>query len=107
MYKIWLLSIVSAFISVVVTDMSLFEPLRIWGKKTNKYLGGVLSCGFCFGVWVSASLTAIYQPRLFVWFAPIDYIITAFVIAYFSAIQWGGMAIMITWLDERKERIKS
>ena len=59
-------------------------------------LGELLSCG-CFGHWVAFAVTAIYRPRLFVCWWPLDYFLTALVIAGLSAFQWVAMC----WLMEK------
>ena len=49
---------------------------------------------------VAFALTAIYRPRLFVFWWPLDYFLTALVIAWLSAFQWVAMC----WLMERAGR---
>jgi hypothetical protein len=90
------LSLVTATVSFTVTEMKLFAPVREWAKARNSGLGELLSCGYCFGHWVAFAVTAVYRPRLFVFWWPADYFLTALVIAWLSAFQWVAMC----WLME-------
>jgi hypothetical protein len=88
-----LLSVVCACISFTVTESRLFMPLRdlFWvdSQHEKSKIGQLFDCGYCFGHWVSFVLVAIYRPMLFYsGFWPIDYFLTAIVIAWLSGIQW-------------------
>jgi hypothetical protein len=90
---IWL-SLVTASISFTVTETKLFKAPREWVQKKWRW-GEVFSCGYCFGHWVAFALVAIYRPRLFdVWW-PLDYLLTALVIAWLSGIQWALMCLLM------------
>lgn len=89
--KIVYLSVAAASISFTVTEAKLFLPLRTWAKGKNSFLGELISCGYCFGHWVAFALTAIYRPRLFDFWMPADYVLTALVIAWLAAFQWAVM----------------
>ncbi|MCA9731227.1 DUF1360 domain-containing protein [candidate division KSB1 bacterium] len=65
--------------------------------RLKKILGGLLSCGYCFGHWVAFGLVALYQPRLFHFWWLVDYFFSALVIAWFSAYQW----ILMCWLMDK------
>lgn len=94
------LSLACASISTTVTGMHIFEWLRVWAAHANPWLGRLLHCGYCFGHWVAFGLVIIYRHRMYVsnvW--PIDYFLTALVIAWLSGIQWVIMSILI----QRKE----
>ncbi|MCP5107593.1 MAG: DUF1360 domain-containing protein [bacterium] len=95
MKNIIYLSFVTAAVSFTVTETKLFLPLREWLKKKNNFLGNLFACGYCFGHWVAFALTAIYQPRLFNAWWPLDYFLTALVIAWFSGIQWSLMCLLM------------
>jgi hypothetical protein len=89
------LSFVTACISFTVTETKIFKPLREWLKKKSAFLGNLFSCGYCFGHWVAFFLVAIYKPRLFEFWWLLDYFFTALVIAWFSAIQWALMCLLM------------
>ncbi len=91
------LSFVTASVSFTVTETKLFKPLREWLKKKNTFLGGLFCCGYCFGHWVSFALVAVYKPLLFNAWRPLDYFLTAIVIAWFAGIQWSLMC----WLMDK------
>ena len=91
------LSLVTATVSFTVTEMKLFAPVRDWAKARSALLGELLSCGYCFGHWVAFAVTALYRPRLFVCWWPLDYFLTALVIAWLGAFQWVAMC----WLMEK------
>lgn len=85
------LSVVTASIAFTVTETKLFKPLREWLLKKNTFLGNLFSCGYCFGHWIAFALTAVYKPRLFHAWWPLDYFLTALFIAWFGGIQWAAM----------------
>ncbi|MCB9500633.1 MAG: DUF1360 domain-containing protein [Deferribacteres bacterium] len=93
---VFYLSFAVASISFTVTETKIFEPLRAW-TNSKKILGGLLSCGYCFGHWVAFGLVALYQPRLFHFWWLVDYFFSALVIAWFSAYQW----ILMCWLMDK------
>jgi hypothetical protein len=95
-----LLSIVSACIAFTVTKSVLFAPIRIVIEDHLPHkVSELFHCGYCFGHWVSFVLVAIYQPRLFNYFWPIDYFLTALVIAWLSGIQWAIFCILTNHVD--------
>ena len=89
------LSFVTASISFTVTETKMFMPVREWAKSKNSFLGGFLSCGYCFGLWVAFALVAIYQPKLFELWWLLDYFLTALVIAWLAAFQWALMCLLM------------
>ena len=88
------LSLVTASISFTVTETKLFKTMRELIKSKNDFLGDLVSCGYCFGHWVSFALTIIYKPRIFRSWKILDYFLTSLVIAWLSGIQW----IIMNWL---------
>jgi hypothetical protein len=96
--EVVLLSLVTASVSFTISETKLFEPLRRWVKKIH--LGELLSCGYCLGHWVAFVLVSIYRPRLFDMWWPLDYFITALVIAWLSGVQW---VIMCFIMDKAKK----
>lgn len=91
------LSFATASISFTVTETKLFRPVREAVKRNSAFLGGLVSCGYCFGHWVSFGLVAVYHPRLFTAWRPLDYFLTALVVAWLGGIQWAFMC----WLTEK------
>ncbi len=85
------LSIVTASISFTVSETKLFKPLREWMKKKNAFLGDLFCCGYCFGHWAAFALVALYKPRLFIYWWPLDYFLTALSIAWLAGGQWALM----------------
>jgi hypothetical protein len=97
MEKVLYLSMVAGSISFTVTETKLFKPVREWVGRKSRFFGELISCGYCSGHWVAFGLTAIYQPRLFdVWW-PLDYFLAALVIAWLAAFQWA----LLCWLMEK------
>jgi hypothetical protein len=97
MVKVICLSFVTAAISFTVAETKLFTSPREWMKKKSPFWGELLSCGYCFGHWVAFGLVVIYRPRLFESWLPLDYFLTALVIAWLSAFQW----ILMCWLTQK------
>ncbi len=100
MENVLYLSLVTASIAFTVTETKLFLPFRERIKRGSSFLGELVSCGYCFGHWVAFALVAIYRPRLFVSWAFLDYLLTAFVIAWVSGAQWAAMC----WLMEKTRK---
>jgi hypothetical protein len=88
------LSFITASISFTVTETKLFKRLREWVKERNAFFGELLHCGYCFGHWVAFALVAIYQPKVVSAWPPLDYFLTALLIAWFSGIQW----VLMCWV---------
>lgn len=97
MENVLFLSLITASISFTLTETKLFKPLREWAKEKSLFLGGLLSCGYCFGHWVAFTLVAVYRPRMVDAWGPIDYFLTALLIAWLSAFQW----IILCWLMQK------
>jgi hypothetical protein len=89
------LSIVTASISFAVSETKLFRPLREWMRGRSEFFGDLLSCGYCLGHWVAFALVVICRPRLFEVWWPLDYVLTALVIAWLSAFQWVLMSLLM------------
>jgi hypothetical protein len=90
------LSFVTASISFTVAETKLFRPLREFAAKRNAFLGNLLSCGYCFGHWVSFALVAIYRPKFFHFWPALDFFLTALVIAWIGGIQWAAMSLIVS-----------
>jgi hypothetical protein len=87
MFQAFLLSLVVACISFTVTEAKMFCALRLVLKARSAYLGDLFCCSYCFGHWVAFVLVAVYPPRLFACWWPLDYFLTALFIAWLAAFQ--------------------
>ena len=94
------LSFAVASISFTVAEMRLFAPLREWIQQRNPHLGELFLCSYCLGHWVAFGLVAIFQPRLFWFWWPLDYFLTALVIAWLAAFQ----TAFLSWLMEKADK---
>jgi hypothetical protein len=95
MLEVMYLSMVVACISFTVTETQLFQAIRESSYSKSYFLGKVLSCGYCFGHWISFILTTIYTPRLLELWWPLDYFMTSLVIAWLAGIQWVLMCLIM------------
>ncbi len=85
------LSVVNAAIAFTVAETKLFKPAREWVRLKSDFLGELISCGYCFGMWSAFALVAVYQPRLFHAAWILDLFLTALVIGWLGAFQWVAM----------------
>lgn len=86
---LFLVSIVSAFVSFTITETHLFASIRKRADKIAYTLGTLFSCGFCFGTWTSAGLVALTHVRAFPGTHPaIDFVLTSFLVAWISGLHW-------------------
>src|SRR5574340_202837 len=90
-----LLSFVTASISFTITETALFRPLRDRVKEQSLLFGKLFACHYCFGHWVSFVLAALYRPRLFFAWSPLDYFLTALLIAWFAAFQCALLCLLM------------
>ena len=90
-----LLSIVTASISFAVSETKLFKPFREWVRGRSEFFGDLLSCGYCFGHWVALALVVLCRLTLFKIWWPLDYFLTALVIAWLGAFQWALMCLLL------------
>ncbi len=90
-----LLSIANASMAFTVTETKLFAPCREALKRRSPWLGELASCGYCLGHWTALGLVAIYQPRLFYAWAPLDFLLTALTLAWLSAFQWAALCALM------------
>ncbi len=86
-----LLSAVTAAVAFTLCETTLFAGLRAWVKGRSVWLGKLACCGYCLGHWVAFGLVAIYRPRLFEAWWPLDYLLTALVMAWLAAFQWAAL----------------
>jgi hypothetical protein len=97
MAEVVLLSLVTASVAFTLCETTLFAKLREWVKTRSAWVGKLACCGYCLGHWVAFGLVAIYRPRLFQALWPLDYFLTALVIAWLAAFQWAA----VCWLMEK------
>ena len=90
-----LLSLATACIAFTVSETALFAPLRERLRAGFPWLGKLIGCGYCLGCWVAFGLTAMYRPRLFVAWEPLDLLLTALVIAWSAAFQWAALCWLL------------
>ena len=89
------LSIVTASISFAVSETKLFKPFREWVRGRSEFFGDLLSCGYCLGHWVAFGLVVLRRLTLFKVWWPLDYFLTALVIAWLSAFQWTLLCLLM------------
>jgi hypothetical protein len=94
MEQIVLLSAVTAIISFNISETALFAVPREWLRKRSALAGKLAACGYCLGQWIALALVAVYQPRVFFAWWPLDLVLTALVVAWLSAFQW----VALCWL---------
>lgn len=92
-----LLSVVTAWCAFTLAETALFRPAREWAQRHSEWLGKLLSCGYCLGFWFALGLVAIYRPRIFDFWLPLDLLLTALVVAWLGAFQWAALC----WLMQR------
>jgi len=95
MKEVIYLSFATASISFTLSERKLFEPLPVWMKNRSSFFGRLLSCGYCFGFWVSIALVTVYKPDLFNAWWLLDYFLTTLVISWLSAFQWALMCLLM------------
>lgn len=87
MKEVFVLSLIVASISYTVTRAFIFAPVRDWVKCRSAWLGELVSCGYCFGHWVSFAIVGVYGARSVIGVPGVDYFLTAVMIAWLSAWQ--------------------
>ena len=92
-----LLSLVAASVAFTVSEGTVFAGIRERLNCRSPWLGRLVSCGYCVGHWVAFGLVAIYRPRFFQGWWLLDYLFTAFVIAWLAAFQWAALC----WLMDK------
>jgi hypothetical protein len=79
MKEVLLLSVVNAAVAFTVSEARLFKWLRDWFQERSAWVGHLVSCGYCLGMWSAFALVAIYRPILFAAWPPLDLFLTALV----------------------------
>ena len=73
MVQVVLLSLVMASVAFTLCETTLFARLRESVKGRSAWVGKLACCGYCLGHWVGFGLMAIYHPRSFEAWWPLDY----------------------------------
>lgn len=100
MAEVALLSLVTASIAFTITVTSLFAGFRRWLQAKHAWLGKLVGCGYCLGHWIAFTLVAVYRPKLFEAWWPLDFFLTALVIAWLAAFQW----VVLSWTMEKARK---
>lgn len=58
------LALVVSSISYTMSSMEIFEPLRSFCSKQNKWLGSLISCFYCLSHWVTFFFVILYKPQV-------------------------------------------
>lgn len=58
------LALVVSSISYTMSSMEIFEPLRDFCHRKNKWIGSLFSCFYCLSHWVTFFFVAIYRPEI-------------------------------------------
>ena len=94
------LGVVSGFCAFVIADSTLFAPYRKWVCSKSEFFGKLFSCGACIGTWISLFFELLYQPNIFNKIPLIDHLLTAFLMAFISAMCWIVLVILIKIADK-------
>jgi hypothetical protein len=95
MLMLFYLSLATASISFTISETKLFKPFREWMKLKSRFAGELFSCGYCLGHWVAFAFVALYRPGIFKFWWPLDYFLTALVIAWLAAFQWIVLCLLM------------
>ena len=91
------LSLATGSAAFTVTETVLFAGFRGWVAKRNTLTGKLVGCGYCLSHWIAFVLVAVYRPRLFHGWWPVDYFLTALIISWLAAFQWA----VLVWIMQR------
>lgn len=75
-----ILSAVNYAITTIITESSLFEPVRLWVQDMHEEIGVWLECPLCMGTWVGFAIAAITVARLGLtgWDIPLGFVVISF-----------------------------
>jgi hypothetical protein len=93
--EVLFLSIVSASLSFTISETKIFRPLRWYLMRLSSFLGDLVCCGYCLGFWFSCLLCLIHQPTLINKYHILDLILTYFIVAWLSGLQWAFMNLLM------------
>ena len=104
LFRVFVLALATSAISVTISKAKVFEALRYWIAKRNKWFGELVSCSYCTSHWVAIAFVAIYRPRPIHQFFLIDIIVSVFVIVIFSAIVSGLVMRLLQFHTENDDK---
>jgi len=78
MIEILLFAICVESITEILVSSAIFFDFRLFVSKNSKFLGKLISCGYCSSVWVSLIVSSC-TPQLLVNDVYIDYILKVFI----------------------------
>jgi hypothetical protein len=56
------LSAINCHVTVIVVESWLFRGFRAWSQQRSDWLGRVVNCDLCFGMWVAFLLALVFRP---------------------------------------------
>jgi hypothetical protein len=66
--------------SFTISKAKISVGVREWIAKRNHWLGELLNCPYCTSHWLTFGLVFAYRARVILGWAPLDYVVTVFVI---------------------------
>ena len=86
MIEMLILGIATGAISLLLTKSEALNFMHEWLEKHIPFLGKMLNCPWCTSHWVALFFVIIYRPRLFNVFAPVDYLVSIFVLVFIGSV---------------------
>jgi len=91
-----ILSMAVAAESITITRSAIFGPFRSWCYGKNKFLGGLVSCPYCFSHWGSFFATWWFALRIVDLGLPIyDFLATSFAMVALATV-WAYVIMRMT-----------
>ena len=96
MFEAVMLSMAAALNTTTVSESQLFRGTRLWAKDRSAFTGAAIGCGYCLSHWIAFFFVLLYRPRLVNSnFMLVDYLVTAFVIAWLAIGQWAALMAIL------------
>jgi hypothetical protein len=95
-----LLSLVTACVSFTLSEAVIFASMRAAAHRAKPWAGKLISCGYCTGHWVAATLTGFCRPQLFPEQGPAGYVLTWLAITWLAGAQWAAMCWLVSKAEE-------
>ena len=86
MIDVLIIGIATGAISLLLTKSAVFNFLHDWLEKHIPFVGKILDCTWCTSHWVALFFVLIYRPRLLNVFAPVDYLVSIFVLVFIGSL---------------------
>jgi hypothetical protein len=88
----WVLAIICVeAVTEILTTAEIFSKPRNWLQEKSSFAGGLISCGYCFSVWISAAIGWALPGQIFQ-IVVADAIIKTFVLHRLSNAYHEGMS---------------